>query len=275
MAARKKTTTTVEEEIPEEIDYKKDIEGKSMEQVATPVVEPIEEEKAPDPETQKEEETEEVEFDPEKLKSEAIEEAEKRLIDRLKGPTPGETAQNKDEYQEWADSFAQTHGGAAPTWKDAYQWMEERAVTRLEKRQTEKAAEAATEAEKVKAEETTRMASVNQYVDTQLEDIFKSGRVPKIQDKDNPNDAGVLFKKALTEQTMLINRERLDKGLPTKTIKEVFYEDFKAPTRQPAGADAPISAGRGATTSAEAEELDYVRDVKNNRFLNAIFKRRG
>lgn len=276
MAARKKTTTTVEEEIPEEIDYKKDIEGKSMDEVALDTPDEKVEEKPAEEEKPVESETEEIEFDPAKLKAEAVAEAEQKLIDRLRGTTADETAQNKDEYQEWADSFAQSHGGAVPTWKDAYQWMEDRAVNRLEERQTKKAAEAATAAATAKSEEDARMTNVNQYVDSQLADIFATGKVPKIQDKDNPSDPGNTFKRALTEQTMLINRERLDKGLPTKTIKEVFYEDFKSPTRQPAGADAPVSAGRGATTTADStEELNYIRDVKNNRFLNSIFKRRG
>lgn len=273
---RKKTTTIVEEEAPEEkdINYKEDIAGKSIEEVAldTPeekVEAPVEEEKPA------ESETEEIEFDPEQLKKDAAMEAERSLLEKLKGGTPVETKENVDEYEQWAEQFAGEHNGQAPSWKEAFKWMEERAVTRVEERQQEKIRLETEATEKARGEEEARMVDVNKYVDVQFEDLYAANKLPRIQDKENPNDTGTLFRKALTEQTMLINKERLEKGLPTKTIKEVFFEDFKAPTRQPAGADAPVSAGRGATASAPDEEINYVRDIKNDSFLNSIFKRRG
>ena len=276
----KKKTTIIEEETPQEentpeIEYK-DIKGKTFEEVATTSEPEEKKEETPEekPET-KEEETEEIEFDPEQLKQEAIEAAEKKLLDRLTGNTGEETKENVDEYQSWAESFAQTHGGQAPTWKDAMQWMEERAVTKLEERQAAKAKEEEEKRVAAQTEEDKRMESVNTYVDDQMNDLYTSGKFPRIQNKEDQNDTGVLFRKALMEQTMLINKERIDKGLPTKTLKEVFYEDFKAPTRQPAGVNAPVSAGRGAATSGEEGELDYIKDVRDNRLLNSIFRRRG
>lgn len=275
---KKKTTTTVEEDIIEtpeekEIDYKKDIENKTPEQIITETPEEKEEEKV---EEVVEDETEEVEFDPEKLKQEAVEEAEKKLLDRLRGETPEETKENRDEYQEWAEKFAESHGGNPPNWKDAMVWMEERAIDRFEKRQEEKAKEASEKQQQEQEAKNQEQQSVNAYVDKQLEDLYAANKLPKVKNMEDEKDTGVIVRRALIEKVMSVNAERVGKGLPTKTIKEVFYEDFKSPVRQPAGADAPISAGHGgASGQGDGEEINYVKDVRDNRLLNSIFRRRG
>lgn len=273
-----KKTTTVEEtvdETPEEINYTEDLKDKSMEQIAAEpekVEEPVEEVKEEAP---VESETEEIEFDPQALKEEAVVEAEKRLLDKLKGSDAKETKENVDEYQQWAEGFSQSHGGKAPEWKDAFSWMEERAITRLEDRQAKKAQEQLTQQEEASKAEATQMDTVNKYVDEQLNDLYTSGKFPRIQNAEDPNDVGTINRKALFEQTMKINKERLDKGLPSKTIKEVFYEDFKAPNQQPAGANAPISAGRGSAVQGDSEEIDYIKDVRGARSFMDILTRRG
>ena len=276
---KSKKTTTVEETIDEtpaipEVNYKEDIENKSMEQVAKPEPEEKVEEKPVVEETP--DDTEEIEFDPEQLKKDAAESARQSILDALSGRNGEETKENVDEYEAWALKIFQDTG-KSPTWKEAAEFIKEGVKRDFTKDAADKAE--ADEKTRLQAQETekTEMERVNTYVDSQMAELYASNKFTKITDEKNPNDPGIAARRALMEQTMKINKERIDKGLPTKTIKEVFYEDYKAPNRQPLGFDAPVSAGRNSspTQSDDGQEINYMRDIKNDTALNRLFRRRG
>lgn len=274
--ATKKTTTTVEEEVidktPEqELDYK-DIHNKSDAEIASQQTKETPKEEEKEVET-KEEETEEVEFDPEQFKKDTVKEVGDTIVKALQGKDAAETQENVDEYQVWADKlFKET--GEAPDWKQAAEFIKEKAKSEIRAEQDKATQEAKVEQDKQAQAQQTEQTRVNTYVDKQLDDLYASNRMPKVRNAEDPNDIGITVRKALLEQAMKVNKDLVDKGLPTKTIKEVFYEDFKSPARQPAGAEAPISAGRGAASHDNEQELDYVRDVKGgNSVVDKLMRR--
>lgn len=257
----------------QEIDYQKDIQGKDMVEVAldTPAVEEETVEETLE-EKPAEEEFETVEFDPEQLKKEAKEEALKEMAEMAeKSKAPEEPV---DEYQTFVDDYTKKNG-KAPDWKEVAVFLKEKAKEEIKADfEAEKTAEQAKAEEARKAEE-TQTESVNKFIDDQFNQLYSTEKFPRMKNPEDPNDLGVQYRRALADQTMQINRERLDKGLPTKTLMEVFFTEFKAPNAQPAGADAPISAGKSGGTSEDAEEINYIRDVKRPRSFRDILMRRG
>lgn len=278
----KKVTTTTEEVIDEkpddkkdttveesEIDYKKDIEGKTEEQIATekPSVEEKVEEIPP------EEETETVEFDPEELKRQAKEEARQEMAALLSGKTGEEEKAVTDEYEEFVKAET-AKNGKAPEWKEVAKFIKERAKAEIK---ADFEAEAKTTADNLKVEEDNKKLQqdgVNKYVDDQFDQLYATNQFPRMKNAEDPNDLGVVYRRALAQQTMDINKKRLDGGLPTKTLMEVYFTEFKRPDRQPAGADAPVSAGRSAATGEDAEEINYMRDIKGSRSFVDILMRK-
>ena len=274
--AKKKVTTTVEEEIPEEtpIDYKKDIEGKSFDQVAeAPKDEPKEEVK----EEPKEEETETVEFDPEQLKREAIDQAKAELEPLLKGDTKEETKENVSHYEEFQKDFL-AKNNRQPTWFEVAEDMEQQAISKLEAKQEEKVKAQEEEKNTIKKTEQENQDATNKYVEDTLNDLYAGDKLPKIQDKENKDDYGLKAQRALLTKVVEVNTQRIKDGVPPKTIKEIFYEDFEVPKKEVAGADAPVNMGRGGYTPDESEEIDYMKDIAGSRnsirnILNRVTKR--
>lgn len=272
MAGKKKVTTTVEEEVietpEEEIDYK-DIHNKSDAEIAADQVKETPKEEEVVEEEKKEEEPA---FDPEAFKKEAADEIKQGIMDALQG-NKEDKEEKVDEYEEWAKKvFKET--GEQPNWKQAAEFIKEQAKTELRAEQEKATQEAKTEQEKVTQAQKVESDRVNDYVDEQLKDLYAANKMPRVKNAEDPNDLGLTVRKALMEQTIKVNKERIDKGLPTKTLKEVFYEDFKSPNRQQAGANAPVSLGHGATSHDNEQEIDYVRDVKGgNTVLDKLMRR--
>lgn len=277
--AKKKTVTTVEEvdetpQEPQEIDYKKDIEGKTLEQVATET--PGEKVEETPVETPAEEETEEVEFDPEAFKKEVTDSAttaaEKKLLEKLQGKTEEETKDNVDAYQAFADKFTEENG-RTPTWVEVSKFIKEESIKEIKAEQAEEARKQVEESEAQQKAQETDQENVNKYVDGQFNELYQRG-FPKIQDPKNENDPGLQARKALAQQTMEINAKRLQEGLPTKTLVEVFYTEYKAPDRQLPGYDAPVSPGRSSAPGDSGEEINYARDIKGRNFFDIVMGRK-
>jgi hypothetical protein len=264
--AKKKTTTTVEEtEEPtkdQELDYKKDIEDKSFDQVAADT--PKEEVKEEVKEEPKEDETETVEFDPEQLKKEAVDQAKSEMADLLKGDTKAETKENVSHYQEFQEEFLKKNN-RQPTWFEVAEDMEQQAVLKLETKQAEKVKAQEEEKTKAKEVETQNNEATNKYVKDTLDELYTTDKLPKIQNKDDTDDYGLKVQNALLKTVVDINTKRIEEGQTPKTIKEIFYEDFKAPRREVPGADAPTNMGRGGFTPDDSETIDYNRDIAGPR----------
>lgn len=273
--AKKKTTTIVEEEEKEEapeVEYK-DIKDKNFKEVAADPEPEKKEEKETPKEEPKEEETEEIEFDPEQLKKEAKEEARQEMSDLLAGKSKEEAAEVKDDYEEFVEGYTKEHG-TAPDWKVVAGFIKEKAKTELKAEQEAEAKQAEEKQTEEKKTQEAQQETVDKYVDSQFEDLYKTNRFPRVKNAEDPNDIGKKYRQSLADQTITINKNRLENGLPTKTLVEVFFTEFKAPNQQPAGGDAPVSAGRSGGSADNQEELDYVRDVRGSKSFFDILMRR-
>ena len=108
-----------------------------------------------------------------------------------------------------------------------------------------------------------KQKAFNNYVDEQLDELHVSGKI----NKNDPKQRTALFQKM-----MEVNDERVKTGKPPiYSVKEIFYEHYTPPTAQVAGADAPVSAGRGNAQVSNDEEYSY-KDIRGKSFLD-MFKR--
>ncbi len=259
--AKKKTTTVTEEVEETPIDYKKDIENKSFDQVATDTKEePKEEVKEEPKEEVKDDNTEEIEFDPAAFKKEVAEETRKELLESLK-PTQEE---NKDPYVDFQEKFFKDNN-RQPTWFEVAKFQEEINFAKLEAKQAEKIKEQEelTTKQKQALEEQTN--ETNKYVDETLNELYENDKLPQIKNKEDKDDYGLRVKNALMNTIVEVNTKRIADNKRPKTIKEIFYEDFEMPRSQVAGADAPVNMGRGGYTPDEGQEIDYQRDISGPR----------
>lgn len=202
------------------------------------------------------------EIDIEKIKEDVAartkDEVTKEVTDRIRKSLGGDEQEEKlDEYAEFQKGVWEKEG-RAPTWTEALQFLKGSLRSELQKEQ-EQAQK--TVAEQEEAEKTRKEAFVKQYnakIDADLNDLYTSNRLPKIQDKDNPQDFGVVARRALFQTMLDVNNQRNAQNLPLLSVKEVFYEHFKMPSTQgPAGYDAPVSMGRGAAQTTGQDEMPY------------------
>jgi len=252
--AKKKVTTTVEEVETPEVDYKEVHETKIEDLVGEPDVKAEAEIKEEKIEEKKEEE---VEFDPAKWKEEITEATAKKIIEaQTKREEPKEEV-DKELISPWAKE-----GRTPKDYEEVSDWGVEKAKI-LQKREQE-AQTKATEEQTKKQEEYNKQQidSFNKYTDEQLEDLKSKGKITTDDER-----------KALFQTMLTVNQERVKEGKnPIYSVKEIFYEHYKAPNAQPAGADAPVSAGK-ANVSPEGQELDYNRDVKNKSIMDILMGR--
>jgi hypothetical protein len=209
-------------------------------------------------------EEEEVEFDPKKL----VEEVSNAVIEKLSATDESKKkidTEIKDDYQEWYDKVTKDTG-KNPTWKEAVEFVKEKAVEEIkaEQENQRREAEKAAEEERKANEEVAKKLNAN--IDEEIEELYKNGELTPIKDKNNPSDQGVVERKALFQAMLEVNQKRAEAGqTPILSISRIFYGGYyKKPSAQPAGEDAPVSVGKGATpTGGESEELDYMKDVHN------------
>jgi len=69
-----------------------------------------------------------------------------------------------------------------------------------------------------------------------------------------------------------VNEKRAKEGKPViYSIKEIFYEHYKKPTREVPGADAPVFGKSGHTSPDKSGEIDY-REIHGTDFLDLTQK---
>lgn len=200
---------------------------------------------------------EEVEIKPEEL----VEEISTKVAEKL---TPKEEKEVKDKYSEFFEKIKEEKG-RDPNWIELSKFLEEQAVLRIEEKQKEaqKAQEKQREEEKKVNEAFTQR--FNKQIDEELEELYKSGNLTPIKDKNNPNDQGVIERKALFQAMLDTNAQRAAEGKDTiLSVARIFYGGYYTkPNAQPAGSEAPVSMGHGTPSSGEEEqEVDYLKDVK-------------
>jgi len=222
----------------------------------------------------KEEIAEEPKIDPDALKKEIKEEVSKETADKITQALTGKeeaTKAEKDKYQEYADKFM-AEKGRNPTWFEFVPFLKEEVKEELKADQERVIKEQQESKAAVDEQNAQRTAAFNKHIDAQLEDLYKANKLPKIVNKDDKNDVGVQARQALFKSMLEVNQDRTQKGLePIYSLKEIFYEHYKAPNTQPAGADAPISAGGGSTNVESPEDYSY-NEISNKSFLD-FFKK--
>jgi hypothetical protein len=268
MAKRKVTTVTEEVEEPKEDIKYEDIHDKTTEEIAAPkeekpeVVEP----KEKVVETPKEEE---VEFDPNKFKEEVSKEATDKIVKAL----TGEGDKRKDSIDQELVSPWKKEGRNPKDYDEIAEWAVAKREILDKRGQVEKAKQEEEAQKAVKQNEESRVKSFNKYIDQQLDDLYKSGKLMTPQDPKNEKDPGVMQRKALFQSMLEVNTKRAEQGLdPIYSIKEIYYEHYKDPTRQPAGADAPVSMGKSGSSHDESPEDYTYEEIRKKNWLD-FFRR--
>lgn len=278
--AKKKTTTTVEESeeeagISQEIDYKKDIEDKSLKDIASEpeekeVKEPVKEEVKEEPKEEKPEI--DLEENNRKIAEEVSKKTREEIADLLKGDTKEDTKTNKDEYREWADEHVKKTG-KQPDYTDAFEFLEDRAFKRLEEKQQAAVKEYQDSQTKQKAQEETWTKDLESLIDESFDELYTAGKIAKIKNAEDPNDPGVQEKVALVKTMYQVNVQRAQEGKrPIYDMARIHSIYYKPVNRQPAGADAMITNNRAGSAPADEGDYDYVKDIKGKGW-KSFFKR--
>lgn len=226
------------------------------ETVETPV------ETTPETSTETVVETPATPVDPEAITEQATQRAEERVLKRIGealGLTKQEEQQAKDE-------------GLVPPWEKegrnpkSYKEVAEFSADLAEwKRQQGMKADEEAKAQAVE-EEKQKTEAWNRHWDEQLEDLTTSGKLPKVENKDDPQDPGIVARKALWQAMYDINQTRLKENKQAlSSLKEVYYEHYKDPNAQLPGADAPVSMGRSGGGSGNTPSYTH-DDIRNSSF---------
>lgn len=197
--------------------------------------------------------------------------------------SPQTTGQQKSAAQEFMDKMKEQ--GKTPSWQDAFDFLEQRAekkyfeIQESEKKKAEEARMAEEKATKEREEAQQKandeaIKRFNEIIDSQLNELYEDKKLTPIKDKNNPNDQGVMERKALFEAMLKVNNDRLAQGKPPiQSIKEVYAFHYTRPTaKKVSGSDAPVSIARGTPAKDDSEEIDY-REISSTPFRN-FFKKR-
>lgn len=268
MARRKKEVEEPVTNTAEETSYG-DIHNKDMSEIAveTPVKETIEEKPAEEvkPAAPVEEKPVEQTVDPEKMKAEVKEQVTKELADSITKAITGEkkaTQEERDKYEVIAENFAKEKG-RNPTWFELVKFIKDDIREEMKAEAEQQTKQQEEEKKRVEQDNKARSDAFNKHIDEQLDELLKGGKLP------NTPEA----RKALFQAMYDVNTKRVQEGKqPIYSIKEIFYEHYKAPNTQPAGADAPISAGRGNTQPDSTEDYSY-QDIRKTPW-DGFFRRR-
>lgn len=206
---------------------------------------------------------ERVEVDPEKLKQEITEKVSKETVEKIAKALTGDekaTQAQKDKYEEYAEKFL-AEKGRNPTWFELVPFIRDEVKAEL-RAEADKAENEKIEKQKLTEKENKeRTKTFNAYVDEQLKELYDSGRLPKTDEA----------RKHLFKTMMEVNQKRASEGKqPIYSVKEIFYEHYKAPNAQPAGWNAPVSVGRGAPSGNDEQDYSYKDIAGKKSFLDIL-----
>ncbi len=187
-------------------------------------------------------------------------EADKRKKDENGNPLPA-------DYDE---IFLESKSAAVAEAKKLLDEREAAQKAEQERARAEAEAKEKEEATKKQQEEEYRTA-VNKQIEEEMEDLRSLGRMPKIINKDDPNDPGIAAQKELFAQAMAINEARQKEGKPMiVSPKLIFYEHYK-PSQEVPGADAPI-AGNGVPSRTSEGQIN-IQDLRKKSISDLVRER--
>jgi len=259
--ARKKITTVTEEEVNEPKINNEEIRTDSLEDIVAEVhgaeitrEESPEESPTPEPTVEPIVDVVSEAVDLEKIRAEAKGEITDQIITALKGGTPEETSDNLNAYQKLVQDVQKE--GRTPSWDEVLPLIEEAAIQKIDARNEERAEKARQDQEVQTKDLETRQSEFNKEVDEELAELDKTG---KFNSKD-PVQRQALFK-AMAEENM--SRVEWNKKNPNeqvsiiRSISRIHSNHYKAPNRQPVGADAPVGVGDGGSAVSDSNDNPY------------------
>jgi hypothetical protein len=189
-----------------------------------------------------------------------------------------------------------------PTWDELAEIMTTKAIENtmksIEKREMEKQTQVQKEQEEMKRKEDETKATeaqkeeqkkvfskrLNDSWDEELVELTRAGKLPPVANKDDKNDLGVRARTALWGKMQEVNQKRIDSWIeefkktngkdpsqedynsnPPRLVTSlgtVFALYYKAPNEQPAGEDAPVSAGSKPVSQGAKQTFSY-QEVHN------------
>lgn len=198
-------------------------------------------------------------LDPDKLKEEISQSTAEKIVEALAGE--GKTAEEKKDLLADAPWVKEKR---EPTYEEALLFVKDTAKKELREELDREEQEAQQkEEEERKAQEEQQQNTIKQYNtlwDNELSDLETNGKIDK-----NPEQAKKM-RLALFETMRDVNVKRAQENKPPiLSLKEIYYEHYKAPTEQPAGADAPIAGVTKRTSTPNPKSFTY-GEVHNSDF---------
>lgn len=219
---------------------------------------------------------EKKEIDPELMKKEIAEKVSRETVEKIAQALTGQdktTQAQKDKYEEVAEQFFAKHG-RNPSWFELVPFIKEDLKADMKKEAEIEKKTAEEQKKQVESANLAREGAFNKYIDEQLNDLLVQGKLPKPVDPKNEKDPGVVARKALFQTMMEVNQKRVSENKPPiYSLKEIYYEHYKAPNAQPAGWDAPVSAGRTNMTPEPVDDFSYADIHKPKSFVDLLMRR--
>jgi len=121
----------------------------------------------------------------------------------------------------------------------------------------------------------------DRYIDSQLDDLVKSNKLPPIKNDKDEKDLGVMERRNLFKTMYDVNMKIAEenKSLPPEqqkplinSLKEIFYEHYKPMSTQPAGHDAPVAGKTSVVAPSNEDEIDY-KEIHKAKDFFSFFKK--
>ncbi len=193
-----------------------------------------------------------VEFDPEKFKQELTETIVEKLTLKLAGKTIDEVKDDSDTVPPWEKE------NRNPTYKELADYLRDNVKKDLKSEDEAKTKAEAEEAKKLEEANKQYNDHMNTYWDNQLQELETANKIDKSE------------REELQRQWLdyMVNAKKANKSY-TVSLKEFFYEGYKKKDDQPAGADAPVGAGKQSVSSGKAGDFTY-EEVHNTSIEDII-----
>lgn len=245
-----KPVVTQDEQVNDQNFTYEDLHKESIQDIATNTEVPVEEKPA-------EEAKPPIEVEPPKedvqevIKKTAEETAQtllekQREEDQRKEEEKAKLTPQEDEYAKWEKQLWEKEN-RSPTYVEALNFVKEQAKNELKAEEDQATKQKQEEEAKVTEQRNTEKKVIENYVDMEFKKLIERGLLTDVKDPNNPSDQGIVERKELSKVWFETNQERLKKGEPEiMSATEIFYNHYKKPTAQPAGADAPVAGNKGS-----------------------------
>lgn len=133
----------------------------------------------------------------------------------------------------------------------------------------------AKQADEAKARQEEFNKQLSTVIQEETDELFSSGKLPRIVNPDDPNDPGNVALRSLLEQGAKINEQRAKEGKPVITSLTRIYTSYYKPPKELA--NAPVQGNTPATPSGgESKDYDFKKfhNMPIPQFLAEMARRR-